>query len=58
MANKNVLKVKRFMFYFYRVFYNENGNTKKAIFMPHIIGVFLRFWGKPKSIKRYELNIK
>lgn len=57
VSNKDVIKVKRFMFYFYRVFYFENDKVKKSIFMPHTIGVFFRFWGKPKSIKKYELNI-
>lgn len=57
IPNKDVIKVRRFLFYFYRLFYKEDGETKNAIFLPHIIGVFLRFWGKPKSIKRYELNL-
>ena len=57
VSNKDVIVVKRFMFYFYRVFYKENGSVKKAIFMPNIIDVFCKFWSKPKSIKRYELNI-
>lgn len=57
VSNKDVVVVKRFMFYFYRIFYKENGSVKKAIFMPHIIGVFCNFLGKPKSIKRYELHI-
>lgn len=56
VSNRDVIAVKRFMFYFYRVFYKENGILKKAIFMPHIIAIY-RFWGKPKSIKKYELNI-
>jgi len=56
VSNKNVVVVKRFMFYFYRVSYKENGIIKKAIFMPHIIAIY-KFFGKPKSIKRYELNI-
>lgn len=57
VPNKNVIKVKRFMFYFYRLFYTEKNEIKKALFLPHIIGVFIRFWGKPKSIKKYEINI-
>ena len=58
--NKNVIKVKRFMFYFYRLFYkdNEGGEIKKVIFLPHISGVLLRLWGKPKSIKQYEIILK
>lgn len=58
VLNKNVVKVKRFMFYFYKLFYNEGGETKKVIFLPHISGVLLRLWGKPKSIKQYEINLK
>jgi|GEM_PF-5060531 len=58
VLNKNVVKVKRFMFYFYKLFYNERGETKKVIFLPHISGVLLRLWGKPKSIKKYETNLK
>ena len=54
IANRDVVKVKRFMFYFYRLFYNERGVIRKAIFSPHIMGVFISFWGKPKSIKKYE----
>jgi len=57
VSNKDIVVVKRFMFYFYRVFYKENGSVKKAIFMPNIIDVFCKFWSKPKSIKKYELNI-
>ena len=56
VSNNDIVAVKRFMFYFYRVSYKENGIVKKAIFMPHIIAIY-KFWSKPKSIKRYELNI-
>jgi len=56
VSNKDIVGVKRFMFYFYRVFYKENGTVKKAIFMPHILAIY-KFWGKPKSIIKYELNI-
>jgi hypothetical protein len=56
--NKNIIKVKRFMFYFYRLFYNEGNEIKKVIFLPHISGVLLRLWGKPKSIKQYEIILK
>ncbi len=56
--NNQILKVKRFMFYFYRIFYNDQGKTKTILFMPHISGVFMRFGGKPKSITKYELFIK
>ena len=56
--NDQILKVKRFMFYFYRIFYIDQGKTKTIIFMPHIFGAFMRFGGKPKSITKYELLIK
>jgi hypothetical protein len=58
ITNKQILKVKRFMFYFYRIIYKVQGKTKKVIFLPHIFGVFVRFGGKPKSIAKYELLIK
>lgn len=56
--NKDVVKVKRYLFYFYRLFFKEDGEIKKVMFLPHIIGVFLRFFGKPKSIKEYEQYLK
>ncbi len=36
ILNKDIVEVKRFMFYFYRLFYKEDGEIKKAIFLPHI----------------------
>lgn len=58
VSNTSVIKVKRFLFYFYRLFYKTNGKIEKVIFLPHIVGVFIRFLGKPRSIKAYESYIK
>lgn len=58
ILNNNIQDVRRYLFYFYRVFYYENSLLKKTFFLPHITGVFIRFWGKPKSIKKYKEIIK
>ena len=58
ISNRDVVKVKRFMVYFYRLFYLENEIIKKAIFMPHIQEMLVHFLGKPESIRKYESKIK
>lgn len=57
IRNNDVVKVKRFMIYFYRLFYMEGDKLHKALFLPHILGVFVGVFGRPKSIKKYELHI-
>lgn len=57
IPNKNIVKVKRFIFYFYRLHYKKNGKIKKAIFLPQIPDVLICIWCKPKSIKKYESKI-
>lgn len=58
VVNRDIVKVKRFMFYFYRLFYKEDGEIHKVIFLPNIMHTLLKFWGKPKCIKEYELSLK
>ncbi len=58
VENKEVLKIRRFLIYFYQIAYRREGRKQTAMFMPHISGMFLSLFFKPKSIKEYESCIK
>lgn len=53
IPNKQVKNIKRYMFYFYKLTYN-NGIDRSIIFMPHISEIMINIIGKPRSVKKYQ----
>lgn len=49
----SVKRIKRYLIYFYKIYYTDGNNSKSIIFMPHINEAIFLFL-KPKSIKEFE----
>lgn len=53
----DVMKIKRHLIYFYKIYYKQGNDLKTLIFMPHINEAVIIFI-KPNSVKVFEKRLK
>lgn len=54
---KDIIKVKRFLLYFYKLEYNSASEKKSILFIPNVFDIYMNFFN-PQSIIKFKEELK